>query len=394
MEQLINIISPDVRPNLFGTYAELRRRGPVCRIDPGGMWAVTRYADVINVLKNPGLFSSKLEALARPTWLPNSPLAGSVVFEDPPLHTGLRALIAPAFSPRGLERLAPRVRAYVDDLLSRFSTDSPVEFVSEFALPLPSLVICELLGLDPGLYKHFKRWADAVMSISPEEPSKEVADELRATLGELNGYLDDVVAARTRSPSDDVASHLAHANVEGRSLTRQETRALLFAILIAGFETTTQLLGSALHTLTERPQDFARLRADPSRLPAFIDEALRYRPPNHALFRYTTDDVSIGEVRIPRGSIVYVMIASALHDEQEFPDPERFDMDRGASSAAAFGHGIHFCIGSALAKLEGRIALEALLSRFTGVALVPGGIEWQNTIWSQGLSKLPLAFSR
>lgn len=393
MKLRVDMLAPEVHADVYRVYAELRRQSPVCQVEPGGLWAVTRYSDVVQVLKDTAVFSSR-SALMQPEWLGRNPLAGSIIFQDPPLHTKLRALLSKMFSPRGIALLERRIRAIAEELADHFSAGTTIEFMSEFAILLPSMVICELLGLDLSLYKHFNRWAQDTASITPMPPSPARIAEIRASITELEGYMSQVIAARRRAPAEDAVSELVHAELAGATLTDDELVAQMFTLLSAGFETTMLLLGNAMLTLTEHPECVARLRAEPAQLPAFLEEVLRLRPPSHGIFRWTTADAEVAGTTIPRGSMVYVLIGSALRDEREFPEPDRFDMDRGVSANLAFGHGIHFCVGAPLARLEGRLGLAALLSRFTHFSLDAAGLQWKHSLWTHGPERLPIHLSR
>jgi hypothetical protein len=208
----------------------------------------------------------------------------------------------------------------------------------------------------------------------------------------METYLTEVVQERRRRPADDFVSDLIRAEVSGDTLSDAEVLAFLFLVLPAGFETTTNLFTNAMLGLLERPEDLARLRSDPSLIPAFIEEVLRHDPPVHGIPRFTTADVTLGGAVVPKGSMVLLLIGSANRDETRFPDADRFDMDRGRDPGVALGYGVHFCIGAPLARLEARIGLEALLRRFRGFAQLPGQLDWSAAITVRGPLSLPLRF--
>ena len=386
----INLLHPDVRANPYPVYAELRR-GPVRRVEPGDLWAVSRYDDVQFVLKNPESFSSGgFQTLLKPAWLPHNPLGDSILALDAPEHTGKRALVASAFNARSIARMAPLVQAIAGELADSLPAGGEVDFMAAFAEPLPARMIGEILGLDPSLHSEFKRWGDDLAAITPIEPSEELAASIRKTVAEMERYLQEVLDARRRAPGDDIVSDLIRAKINGESLTNAELMAFLFLLLPAGFETTTGLFSNSILGFVERPDDLARLRVNRALIPAFIEETLRWNPPVHGVLRLTTRDVELQGVTVPRGSMVVALLASASRDEAQFPGADRFDMHRGSQGGMAFGQGLHFCLGVSLARLEGRIGLEALLSRFKGFERPPGDISWNRSLNLRAPTALPV----
>ena len=267
-----------------------------------------------------------------------------------------------------------------------------VDFVETFSMPLPAFVIGELLGLDHTLRPHFKRWGDDITSVTPEPKSPEDAARVRKTIADLTGYLAEVVAARRRAPVDDLVSDLVQVKVDGLGLSDKEIIELLVMLLLGGLETTMLFLGSTLLFLAERPEWMARLREATPLLPRFLEEMLRYDGPSHALPRLVTSEVTLSGVTIPRGAIVLALVASANHDERQFPDPERFDPERGSQGGLQFGHGIHFCIGAMLGRMEARVGLEALLTRFRRVERAAGPVHYNRMLPVRGPITLPLRF--
>lgn len=387
-----DLFSPDVRRDPYPTYAELRASAAVQQVDPGGVWAVSRYEDAQFVFKHPELFSSEaLQAIRRPSWLSRNPVASSILVKDGPGHAGLRALLSRSFSPGSVARLEPRVRAIASALSERLATLGQADFVAEFAVPLPARVICGILGLDPSLEHQFKRWANDVIIASGSPPATEdFITSVRKTIEEMEGYLTEIVALRRSAPGDDMVSDLVRAEIEGRTLTDDEIIAYLFLLLPAGLETTTHLLAGAMFAFLERPESFAALRADRSLVSRFVEELLRHDPPVHGAMRMAMADVEIGGVTVPEGAIVLVLIGSANRDGSRFSDPDRFDVERDDQSSLAFGHGAHYCLGAHLAKLEARAAIEALTSRFHGFERMPGEIAWNKAFSVRGPTTLPI----
>lgn len=393
MNDRINLLSPELRANPYPFYAELRRSAPVTQVDPGGLWAVSRYDDVLFVLKNPQLFSSQgLRMSAAPPWLGrHNPLVDSMLFQDPPQHGRLRALVSRAFTTSMITRLEEPIRAFTEQLVDRLLERRAVDFVDDFALPLPAYIIGLLLGVDSSRMLDFKRWADVIVSVSATRPEDtELLAEKRRGLEEMEQYLEEVLESHRRDPSDDMVSDLLRVQVDGEALTQPELLGFLSLLLPAGTETTMNLLGQSARMLIERPEVMARLRADPSRIPRFIEEVLRYEPPAQLTMRACIDDVEIAGVTLPRGSLIAVLQGSACRDERQFPDGDSFDPDRPGPHNLPFGHGVHFCLGAPLARMEARIALEALLARVG--RLTPGSEppEWVVSMSIRGLRKLPV----
>jgi len=388
MQARVDILSPAFRADPYPHYAALRNGSPVCRVDPGAMWAVSRHDDIVAALRDPARFSSQgFRAVWEPAWLGYNPLARSILAQDAPGHTRLRALASRSLGPRAVARLAPEIRARAGLLAARI--DGEVELVSAFAAPLPAFVIATLLGLDERLWVRFKRWADDFLSVTPEPLDAEHAARVRATIAELSAYITAVIADRRAAPIDDTVSELVRAEVDGQRLGDAEILEFLVAILLGGLETTTHLIATSALFLAERPDLVARLRGEPGLIPAFIEEMLRFDGPSQSLPRFTTCDVTLADVEIPAGSLVLLLVGSAGRDERRFSNPDTFDLGRG-TAALNFGHGVHFCLGAALARMEAQIALEALLARFARFERLPGEIVYNRTMTVRGPVAAPL----
>jgi cytochrome P450 len=391
MSPRLNLLAPEVRANPYPHYAELRRTTPVCQVDPGGLWAITRYEDAVTVLKNHQLFSSEgMRRATCPPWLEDPPFASAMVVQDPPGHGRLRTLVNRAFGPAALSRFEPWIRQLAESLAARLPVGQTVELVEAFTQPLPASVMRELLGLDASLQPFFQRWADDLMSVSSVAPGDTVRQEqICSTVREARRYLSEALAQRRLQPGDDMLSDLISARVDGEALTDAELMSFLFLLLIAGLETTNHLLGHSVRLLMEHPQVLERVREDRSLLPRFVDEALRYEPPVQGVMRVTLEETELGGVRLPQGSWVMVLLGSVNRDETRFPDAERFDLDRPGPQNLPFGHGIHFCLGASLARLEARLGLEALLSRFRGFT-PRGTVVWNRSLSVRGAKGFPI----
>jgi cytochrome P450 len=394
--QRFDFFAPHFQADPFPTYAEMRRSGPVCVLEPLGAWAVSRYADVVAVLKNPQTFSSAGNVDAfHPPWLPSQPGAHSLLSMNPPEHTKLRNLVSAALGPKIIASIEPKVRAIAERLTDALQSRGESDFVADYAVPLTAGVIGELLSLDPSLHANFKRWTDDILSITPVPRSPEHAERVRASIAEMEHYFGGVLEERRRAPSTDLVSALIQAEVDGQRLTPAELMSFLFILVPAGFDTTATLISKSIITLAQRPADTERLRADPALIPRFIDEKLRHDPPTHNLFRKAMPGAEVGGVEVPAGALVAIILASANRDETVFPNPDEFNMDRevpktGTGASVAFGHGVHFCVAHLLARLEARVALESLLARFKRIDLINPTIEWSPMIFVRTPARLPV----
>ncbi|MDC0713398.1 cytochrome P450 [Stigmatella sp. ncwal1] len=390
--QRVNILSPEFQANPYPGYAQLRRDAPVIQVEPAGFWAISRYEDVAFVIKNPQLFSSQgFKAAWQPAWVGYNPLANSMIASDGAGHTRMRTLVSRAFNASAIQRLEARIRKLSHRLADELAQQGEADFVSQFAMPLPAFVIGELLGLDVSLHHRFKSWSDDFASVTPEPLNPEHAQRTRTSIADATRYITEVIEARRRSPADDLVSDLVRAEVEGQSLTSQEIVDFLVLLLVAGLETTVHLLANSLLFLAERPAEYARLRADPTLVPKFIEEMLRYDAPVQTLLRIVTSDITLSGVTIPKGEVVLALIASANRDERQYPEPDRFDLHREQPSLS-FGYGAHYCIGAQLARLEARCGLEALLSRFSHFQRTSAELTWSQAITVRGPHSLPLRF--
>jgi hypothetical protein len=388
MRTSIDILAPEVRADPYPHYAALRRDNPVCRSEPAGMWLVSRHDDIMTVLRDPARFSSQgFRAVWEPPWLGYNPLARSILAMDAPGHTRLRALASRSLGPRAVARLAPAIRARAEQLVAPLHGD--VELVAAYAAPLPAFVIANLLGLDESLAASFKRWADDLLSVTPEPLDAAHAARVRATIAEISAYFAAVIADRRRAPIDDTVSELVRAEVDGQRLDDAEIAEFMIAILLGGLETTTHLIATAALWLGGHPDMLARLRAEPGLVPAFVEEMLRFDGPSQSLPRFTTCDVVLAGVTIPAHSLVLALVGSAGRDGRRFPDPDRFDLERN-TAALNFGHGVHFCLGAALARMEAQIALDVFVRRFAAVERLPGPVVYNRTMTVRGPVAAPL----
>jgi erythromycin 12 hydroxylase len=353
--------------------ARMRADRPVWP-DRYGVHQVFRYADVQRVLADHADFSSDRSRL-----MPGSAQLGrgNLTMMDPPEHRQLRRLVSQAFTAKVVAALEPRVRQVAGELLD--TVDGEFDVVGALAHPLPVIVIAELLGVPIADRDRFRAWS---LGFGRGDP---------AALREMDDYFVDQARQRRRRPGADLISRLTEADVDGERLDDGEIASMAGLLLLAGHITTTVLIGNAVLCLDEMPEGWATAAANPGMLPGVIEETLRYRPPFTQMSRIATRDVEVAGVPIPAGSLVNAWLLSANHDERIFAEPERFDPYRSPNRQAAFGYGIHFCLGAPLARLEGRIALELLMLRFPRLHRVPGTVLTFHEHPTCALKRLPVA---
>ncbi|WP_454698743.1 cytochrome P450 [Arthrobacter humicola] len=372
----------------FPQYRAMRESSPVFQDEQSGSWHVFRYDDVQRVLSEHATFSSRMGG--------DDPsetgqlFAASLITTDPPRHRQLRSLVTQAFTPKAVDALAPRISALTDELLDGIAPAGAADLIAGLAYPLPVIVIAELMGIPPGDRDRFKQWSDVI--VSQTRSGAEDADH-HATNVEMTGYFLDLIEQRWRQPGNDLISNLLSAEIDGQKLSVPELLGFCSLLLVAGNETTTNLIGNAVLSFTEVPGTIERLLAEPQLLPQAIEEVLRYRSPVQSMYRVAAADTALGDVQIPAGAPLVAWIGSANRDERHFTEPDEFDIDRGPSRHLAFGQGIHFCLGAPLARLEARIALEATLSRLPGLTVAAGSrLERMDSTIVYGLKELPVTW--
>lgn len=379
----------------YAVYARLREAGPVHRIagtDGLPAWVVTRYDDVRQALGDPRLSLDKRNALPggyRGLALPPA-LDANLLNMDPPDHTRIRRLVSQAFTPRGIEQLRDPIRQTADDLLDAIALHGRADLVASYAAPLPITVICDLLGVAPADRHDFRAWTDALVAPDPAQPSR-----AKQAVGSMLAFFTQLIASKRSYPADDLLSALIAVRDEEDRLSEEELMSLAFLTLFAGYENTVHLIGNATLALLSHPDQLAALRADPGRLPGAIEELARYDGPVPlAIRRFPTEDLTIGGVAIPAGETVLLSLAAAHRDPHRFTDPDRLDIGRDATGHLALGHGIHYCLGAPLARMETEIALAALLDRFPGLTLdVPQEeLRWRSSMRVRGLLTLPVRY--
>jgi cytochrome P450 len=416
------LFSADFKERAFQAYAAMREKGPVASVTlPTGepIWFVTRYAEAVAFLKDDERFANdpssalteeeyaqlfqqatehlsvEQQQMAAQT---DEILRRNLLAVDPPDHSRLRRLVAIPFTPKYIEGLRPRVQAIADTLLDAVEarTDETgrreMELISDFAYPLPLTVISDLLGIPLADRDRFREWSQAAVSFTPADRANPA---VTAKLIEFIAYLRRLVADKRSNPGDDLLSGLVLAEAEGDKLSENELLSMIFLLIVAGHETTVNLIGNGMLALFEHPEQRARLQEDPNLLKAAIEEMLRYYGPvEMSLTRWVRQDTEFGGQRLRRGEQILALLASANHDGEQFPNPDLFDISREPNRHAAFGTGIHSCLGATLARLEGQIAFATLLSRMPDLALaIPRAeVRWRDATFLRGLTQLPVTF--
>src|SRR5262245_12935397 len=405
------------RENPYPLYRELREHAPVHFAPESGCYCLSRHEDVLFALNHPETFSSRamftvifnngfegappltwalvkfflrfaLATRANPIGFQN---ARNLIASDPPLHGALRGIVNRGFTPRRIQAWEPRIREIAAERAAPLAAARPFDLVGDFAIPLPVTIIAEMLGVESERFEEFKRWSDAVIEGAtgskrgfPPHP-----DTLQAFV-ELDRYLARMIRLRRRRPGDDLVSAILAEAPGGERLSSLEVMQFLSLLLVAGNETTTNLIGNTVSALLDHPRELARVATDPGLVPNLVEEGLPYDPPVQVVSRTATCEIERHGVRIPEGAIVALLLGSANRDERRFPDPDRFDAGRDARGHLAFGFGQHFCLGASLARLEARVAFETLVPALPRLERVPGERRLLDSFLVRGLRRLEL----
>ena len=370
----------------YPTYQELRASAPVCWNDVTKFWALLKYEDIRYVSTNPDRFSSAKGITIPDPVMPNPVQEGNLIFTDPPRHRQLRKLINTGFTRRQVAILEPKVREIVYGVLENVRADSTVEFADELAAPLPTRMIAELLGAPPDDWEKFRRWSDACTGTADPE----IELDSFVAIGELFEYFQQLIAARRAEPRDDMLSVLSTAEVDGSKLTDDDLLNFAFLLLVAGNETTRNLIALGTLALIEHPGECRKLVNDPTLIPAAVEEMLRWTSPVTHMARAATVDTEIRGQLIREGDMVVMLYGSANRDEEIFgSDAEEFKLTRHPNPHIAFGCGEHSCVGAQLARLEARVFFEVLLARYPELELV-GDVERMRATMVPGVKRMPV----
>ena len=399
--QPVNIVSAEFKADPFPFLAQLRASDPVYRTalsDKTSVWLITRYDDV-NALLRDGRFTKNRrsaltkEQLRKLPWTPPMfrPLERNMLDLDPPDHTRLRSLVHKAFTPSLVEQMRSRTQAIADDLLDRVLWLGEMDLIRDFALPLPMTIITEMLGVPTKDHDKFHRWSKAVVSLTSPSPTLRVIP----AVWKFIRYLRQFFKLRRRDPQDDLVSALIKVEEAGDKLNEDELLAMVFLLLIAGHETTVNLIGNGTLALLENPNEMSKLRSEPSLVKLAVEELLRYTSPVLMTSeRYALENAIIHGVTIPRGEMTLGVIGSANRDEAVFDNPDELHITRDPNKHLSFGQGIHFCLGAPLARMEAQIAFTTLLQRLPDLRLKnsPDSLRWRPSMILRGLASLPVRF--
>jgi cytochrome P450 PksS len=403
-DDAVNITSATFKANPYPFYARLRAEAPVFRVtlpDRQSAWLVTRYEDVYRVLKDEGFAKDRRNAmtpeqLARQPWIPDfaKPLTRNMLDLDGVDHDRLRALVQKAFTPRLVEQMRPRIEQLTEDLLSALQSRKQIDLIHDYALPLPTTVIAQMLGVPVKDRLRFHRWSKSLFQISASRFGLLMA---LPSVWRFIRYIRRLLGARRAEPQDDLISALVQAEEGGERLSEDESLAMVMLLLVAGHETTVNLIGNGALALLEHPDQMERLRSEPVLTKPAVEELLRYHSPvETATERFARENTVVADVTIPRGETVLAVLASANRDERQFVDPDKLDLTREPNRHLSFGLGVHFCLGASLARLEGQLAITTLLRRTSELQLaVPStALRWRRGMVVRGLEALPLTVTK
>ncbi|MGX4202144.1 MULTISPECIES: cytochrome P450 [Bacillus] len=354
--------------NPFSWYEKMRKESPVYYDQNTGIWSVFLYEDIKRVLSEKETFSSHFSTN-------KGSIGKTLINQDPPKHTQIRSIVNRSFTPRVMKEWEPRIQAITDELIQRMDGKEKIDIYKDFAHPLPIIVISELLGVPSEYMDQFKQWSDVLVSSpksSKEEDMKEFLTARETAERELEEFFQTIIAEKRKNLSNDLISILIRAEEETLKISEKELIPFCNLLLVAGNETTTNLLTNAVFSILENEGVYDELRNDLSLIPSMVEESLRYRSPAQVLRRKVIRDTEIGGQQLRKGETVIVWIGSANRDENKFKDASTFDIHRKPNPHIAFGHGIHFCLGAPLARMEANIAMTALIKKYSSISLPEG----------------------
>ncbi|MFC7439814.1 cytochrome P450 family protein [Laceyella putida] len=397
----VDLFSGEFKKEAYEIYQELRQTSPVYPVEmPNGTrgWLITRYEDVVAALKDPRFMKNGRAVLgdeykekfyvSEETHL----LTHHMLAMDPPDHTRLRGLVQKAFSPRLVADLEGRIEEIAKELLDAMEGKAGVDLIEDYAFPLPIIVICEMLGIPAEDRLKFRDWSNVIVDSSNQaEQMRRAVPKIR----EFIEYLRELFVERRRDPKDDLISGLVHAQEEGNKLSETELLAMVFLLIVAGHETTVNLIGNGVLALLENPDQLSLLKQKPECIHTAVEELLRYYSPVElATNRWVSEDLQWHGQQIKKGDLIIVCLASANRDPNQFNEPDRLDITRKPNPHVAFGQWIHHCLGAPLARLEAKVAIPALFERFPHLALgVPREeLAWRSSYLMRGLHQLPVIY--
>ena len=393
-----DFFGPEFKQNPYPYYAQLTANAPVYRFDmpSGAGWLITRYDLVLQVLKDYAHFTRDMRKVLptreRMSLNMANPMDSIMLNFDPPDHTRLRALVSKGFTPRLIETLRPRIQELSDQFIEAVQAHGQMDLIEDFALPLPIIVISELLGVPVEDRDKFRQWSSIIISASGNLQGSETVNR---AFSEFVAYLDSLFERRRTEPADDLLTALLQAEIDGEMLQTHELYAMVMLLLIAGHETTVNLIGNGMLALMQHPDQMKKLQDDPTLIKLAVEELLRYDGPvEWATPRWATEPITLEGQPIGRGDIIFIILAAADHDPAQFTMPDELDIARERSNHLAFGMGVHYCLGAPLARLEGQIAINTLLARLPNIhlAAAPETLTWRPGFIVRGLHTLPVMF--
>lgn len=398
-----DFLSPAVRRDPYPLYRQLQDTEPAYFSEAWNGWMLTRYADAESAFKDRRLSANRVSGYAAK--MPDAvkeklkPLIDNIsrwtLLLDPPDHTRLRGLISKAFTPRAVEAMRPRIQVLVKELLDRHSASEHIDIIEDLAYPLPTIVIGDMLGVpaqDAALLKECSDAIAAFMGASQLKP--EIAARAVKAVVELETYLRGVMEEHRRAPKPNLMSQLLAVRDEGESLSEAELFATCVSLLFGGHETTTNLIGNTVIALARNPEQYRLLRESPERVPSAVEEGLRYDSPVQRMGRMAVEDIEYHGRTVRKGDRVFMVMGANNRDPRQFPEPDRFDITRRENRHLTFGYGPHFCLGAALGRLEGQLALAALVERLPELRVDEAKLEWIDNLTIRGVTALPLQWNK
>ena len=394
-------LDPRTIADPYPRYKQMRSEEPV-RWNPGiRAWVLTRYSDISEALRDDRLSAERITALTgliletggEPARQFERTFLNMMLFYDPPDHTRLRKLANKAFTPRVVDQMRTHIQGIVDGILDDVQADGKMDVISDLAYPLPAIVIAEMLGAAPQDRDRFKKWSgDLAAFLGNIRTVSDTYEDAIKSVSELIEHLKELVAQRRKEPQDDLISALALAEEEGDSFSEEELFSMCVLLIFAGHETTTNLIGNGILALLNNPDQLEKLRQDPSLIEAAVEEIIRYDGPVQTTSRTALESLEIGGKQIAKGERISLTLGAANRDPEQFSDPDRMDITRNDIRHVGFGFGIHFCLGSALARMESRLAISTVVQRMPDLRLEPTDLAWRDNPILRGLISLPVAF--
>lgn len=397
---LPSLFGPEMLADPYPIYHQLRSNAPVHWHEPFSAWILTRYRDVNAALHDPRLSAARTGPMQAAANRPEldaffSFIGKRMIFTDPPQHTRLRGLVSQAFKPHIIEGLRSHIQTLVDHFLDAGMRQGKFDVIADLALPLPQTVIAELLGVPPADRVRLKKLSDEFILIISRDPASippEVWQRTAVAAEELTSYFRAIVAERRAQPRDDLLTLLEQAEEQGDRLSEEELFATANLLMVAGHETTTNLIGNGLLALLRNPAQLQLLREDPALVPQAVEELLRYDPPVQFVYRLALEDLEIGGQQIRQGEVVHLLLGAANRDPKQFANPDQLDIRRAPNHHLAFSQGIHYCLGAPLARMEGQIALTTLLERMPAMRLADVPLTYGKNFNMRGLESLPVCY--